>query len=94
MSSERSRPVLVTGAADFIGAAPCQRLLESGDQVIGIYNLNSYYDPDLKLAWGCPSSVRTPIATASATGCKCWYCCGPWRSTCCAATVSAQSALV
>ncbi|TCD57635.1 capsular biosynthesis protein CpsI [Synechococcus sp. BS56D] len=44
------RSFLVTGAAGFIGAALCQRLLERGDRVIGIDNLNSYYDPALKRA--------------------------------------------
>ena len=44
------RPVLVTGAAGFIGAALALRLLERGDRVVGIDNLNSYYDPALKRA--------------------------------------------
>jgi UDP-glucuronate 4-epimerase len=42
--------VLVTGAAGFIGAATARALLERGDEVIGIDNLNDYYDPDLKQA--------------------------------------------
>ena len=50
MTAIHSRPVLVTGAAGFIGAALCQRLLQRGDRVIGIDNLNSYYDPALKQA--------------------------------------------
>ena len=41
---------MVTGAAGFIGAALCQRLLQRGDRVIGIDNLNTYYDPALKQA--------------------------------------------
>ena len=45
-----SRPILVTGAAGFIGAALCERLLQRGDRVIGIDNLNNYYDPALKQA--------------------------------------------
>ena len=45
-----SRPILVTGAAGFIGAALCERLLQRGDRVIGIDNLNDYYDPALKQA--------------------------------------------
>ena len=40
--------VLVTGAAGFIGAALCQRLLQRGDRVVGLDNLNHYYDPSLK----------------------------------------------
>lgn len=42
--------VLVTGTAGFIGAALAQQLLARGDQVIGIDNLNSYYDVQLKQA--------------------------------------------
>ena len=42
--------VLVTGAAGFIGAQTAKRLLERGDQVIGIDNLNDYYDVSLKEA--------------------------------------------
>ena len=44
------RAVLVTGAAGFIGAAVCERLLGRGERVVGIDNLNSYYDPALKQA--------------------------------------------
>ena len=44
------RTVLVTGAAGFIGAALSQRLLQQGDRVVGVDNLNSYYDPALKQA--------------------------------------------
>jgi len=40
--------VLVTGAAGFIGMTTALRLLERGDQVVGIDNLNDYYDPRLK----------------------------------------------
>ena len=42
--------VLVTGAAGFIGAATSRALLERGDEVVGIDNLNDYYDPLLKQA--------------------------------------------
>ena len=40
--------VLVTGSAGFIGSALSIRLLERGDQVVGIDNHNDYYDPALK----------------------------------------------
>jgi UDP-glucuronate 4-epimerase len=40
--------VLVTGSAGFIGSALSIRLLDRGDQVIGIDNHNDYYDPALK----------------------------------------------
>lgn len=42
--------ILVTGAAGFIGMHVAQILLKRGDDVIGIDNLNDYYDPMLKLA--------------------------------------------
>lgn len=42
--------VLVTGAAGFIGAALCGRLLARGDRVVGLDNFNAYYDPALKEA--------------------------------------------
>ena len=42
--------LLVTGAAGFIGMHSCKRLLERGHEVLGIDNLNAYYDPALKRA--------------------------------------------
>ncbi len=42
--------VLVTGAAGFIGYHVAERLLARGDEVIGLDNLNPYYDPTLKQA--------------------------------------------
>lgn len=42
--------VLVTGAAGFIGMHVSQILLARGDQVVGLDNLNDYYDPTLKQA--------------------------------------------
>jgi len=40
----------VTGAAGFIGMHSCMRLLERGHEVLGVDNLNAYYDPALKRA--------------------------------------------
>ena len=45
-----SETVLVTGAAGFIGMHVADRLLQGGHRVIGIDNLNAYYDPALKQA--------------------------------------------
>ncbi|MES2135472.1 MAG: GDP-mannose 4,6-dehydratase, partial [Pseudomonadota bacterium] len=42
--------VLVTGAAGFIGSSVSRALLDRGDDVVGIDNLNDYYDPRLKRA--------------------------------------------
>jgi UDP-glucuronate 4-epimerase len=41
---------LVTGAAGFIGAALCERLLARGDEVVGVDDLNDYYEVALKKA--------------------------------------------
>jgi UDP-glucuronate 4-epimerase len=45
-----SNTILVTGAAGFIGMHLARRLLAQGHNVVGIDNLNPYYDPALKLA--------------------------------------------
>jgi UDP-glucuronate 4-epimerase len=51
MADMRSdRPVLVTGAAGFIGFHMAQRLLQTGHKVIGLDIVNDYYDPALKEA--------------------------------------------
>jgi UDP-glucuronate 4-epimerase len=42
--------ILVTGTAGFIGSATAQRLLDRGDEVVGLDNLNAYYDVTLKHA--------------------------------------------
>ena len=47
---EKKLKILVTGAAGFIGAAVSQYLINRGDQVVGIDNINDYYDVNLKHA--------------------------------------------
>lgn len=69
---------LVTGAAGFIGAAVSARLLQAGDDVVGIDNINDYYDINLKYGrlselgisrsdaeqWGAPAaSAKYPNFT-------------------------------
>ncbi len=41
--------ILLTGAAGFIGMTTCLRLLARGDEVVGLDNLNDYYDVQLKM---------------------------------------------
>jgi hypothetical protein len=49
--SQRSiMSLLVTGVAGFTGAAVAERLLKRGEKVVGLDNLNSYYDPVMKRA--------------------------------------------
>jgi UDP-glucuronate 4-epimerase len=48
MSDLMNKPILVTGAAGFIGFHLAKRLLDDGRRVVGIDNLNDYYDPTLK----------------------------------------------
>jgi len=45
-----TKKILVTGAAGFIGFHLSKRLIEMGDEVVGLDNLNDYYDVNLKLS--------------------------------------------
>jgi len=49
-SLDHDSPILVTGAAGFIGFHLAERILRAGIPVVGIDNLNPYYDPKLKEA--------------------------------------------
>lgn len=71
-----SKKVLVTGAAGFIGAFLCDRLIKDGGwEVVGLDNVNSYYDPGIKEdrlrmvreadAEGCFSFVRGDLCDAA-----------------------------
>ena len=54
--------LLVTGAAGFIGAALCERLLARGDEMVGVDNLSAYYDVALKEARLAQLAGRTGFA--------------------------------
>jgi len=61
--------ILLAGATGFIGLHVAQRLLERGDEAVGIDNLNDYYDPKLKLA-----CIRMPEAIVRLSFCADGYC--------------------
>ncbi len=61
--------ILVTGAAGFIGSKLAYELARRGDEVVGIDNLNSYYDPNLKLARLKEFFGITPQENAEKTSC-------------------------
>ncbi len=48
MSKSKNKPLLVTGSAGFIGFHLCKSLLEDNYEVIGLDNINNYYDVKLK----------------------------------------------
>lgn len=59
--------ILVTGAAGFIGSKLSMELAKRGDDVVGIDNLNTYYDPNLKFArlkefYGIEIDGKWPLA--------------------------------
>ncbi|MBU0573561.1 MAG: NAD-dependent epimerase/dehydratase family protein, partial [Candidatus Margulisbacteria bacterium] len=58
--------VLVAGSAGFIGSRVCQYLLEAGWNVLGLDNLNDYYDPLLK-KWRLQTLKKYPGFTFSKT---------------------------
>ncbi|QFR42542.1 NAD-dependent epimerase [Sulfurimonas xiamenensis] len=49
-STPKSKKILVTGTAGFIGFHLAKKLLERGDEVVGLDNINDYYDVNLKYA--------------------------------------------
>src|SRR4029453_14335724 len=56
--------ILVTGVAGFIGSSTARALLARGEKVVGIDNLNDYYDPALRRA-GPPTGSHATSAIVS-----------------------------
>jgi UDP-glucuronate 4-epimerase len=50
--------VLVTGTAGFVGFYLAEQLLKRGDEVVGVDNINDYYDPKLKYARLAESGIE------------------------------------
>lgn len=81
--------ILITGAAGFIGSKLAYELAKRGDEVIGIDNLNTYYDPNLKYArlknfYGIRTDERWPkshcIPETGGNGEEIVYPEMPWRT--------------
>ena len=62
--------ILVTGAAGFIGSAVARTLASQGHEVVGIDNINTYYDPNLKWARLAENGIKRPDNGGSTTPCK------------------------
>lgn len=57
--------ILITGAAGFIGAALLQKLAERGDEVLGLDNINDYYDMELKFGRLADCGFHKPVISKS-----------------------------
>ena len=69
--------VLVTGSAGFIGSHVALRLLDRGDEVIGLDSLNDYYDVNLKKARLARFMQHPAIRMCTPT----WPIVKPWKTS-------------
>lgn len=65
--AKKKQKVLVTGAAGFIGFHVTKKLLENGNEVIGIDNINDYYDINLKYARLTKSGISIDSSKSNST---------------------------
>ena len=73
--------ILITGSAGFIGSMLSLRLLDRGDEVVGIDNHNDYYDPKLKEARFRLLAKYTNYISLLKY-CSCFGICRSWRRCC------------
>ena len=66
--------IMVTGSAGFIGSALSLKLLERGDEVLGLDCLNDYYDVSLKRARVSRSILRIALSRVSRASSRSAFC--------------------
>ncbi len=58
---------LVTGVAGFMGFSLSKQLLERGDNVVGLDNINDYYDANTKMSFSVYNNVDHPVSLCAAS---------------------------